>query len=131
TAPHVSQGLFAFYIIQENEQDPSYPYLPNEQYDIPLGLQVLSAGTDSDGSMIEFPAVNGVDSPYLNVEPRWYRFRLLNASADQSISLELCAGPNKRLDDLWEIGTDGGTLQHPVNVKDRPLTVYQDGRLDM
>ena len=108
-----------------------FPYLPKEPYDIPLGLQALTAGVDANNSVIQFAAVNGVDSPYLNVEPRWYRFRVLNASSDQSISLELCNKDGQRLDGLWEIGTDGGMLKHPVNVANRPLTVYQDGRLDV
>ena len=123
--------MFAFYIIGENANDPSYPYLPKEPYDIPLGLQALTAGVDANNNVIQFPVVNGVDSPYLNVEPRWYRFRMLNASATQSISLEMCGGAGQRINNIWEIGTDGGMLKNPLNISDRPLTVYQDGRLDI
>jgi len=131
TSPHVSEGLFAFYIIEENASDPSYPYLPKEPYDIPLGLQVLTAGVDANQNVIQFASVNGVDSPYLNVEPRWYRFRVLNASATQSISLELCTSTGQPISGMWVIGTDGGLLKNPVNVVDRPLSIYQDGRLDV
>src|SRR5688500_2527349 len=88
TSPHVAQGLYSFYIIQENPNDPNTPHLPLPQYDIPLGLQVLTAGTDANSNVIQFVAVNGYDSPVLHLQPRWYRFRLLNASATQSVSIE-------------------------------------------
>src|SRR4051812_20266331 len=39
TNPHVAQGLYAFYIIQENPDDPKTTDQPLPQYDIPLRLQ--------------------------------------------------------------------------------------------
>ncbi len=141
TTTHVAQGLFAFYIIEESENDPSYPYLPKEPYDIPLGLQVQQAGTQSPGIPVDpadqtlpnyVVAVNGVDSPKLDVEGRFYRFRVLNASVDQSISLELCDGNGNNLNKLvWVIGTDGGMLAQPLNLPDRTIDVFHDGRLDV
>lgn len=141
TTTHVAQGLFAFYIIEESENDPSYPYLPKEPYDIPLGLQVQQAGTQPPGIPVDPPnqalpnyvvAVNGVDSPKLDVEGRFYRFRVLNASVDQSISLELCDGNGNNLNKLvWVIGTDGGMLPQPLNLLDRTIGAYLDGRLDV
>ena len=141
TSPHVSQGLFAFYILEESPDDPSYPYLPREPYDIPLGLQVQQAGTQPAGIATDPPdqtvpnfvvTVNGVDSPKLDVEGRFYRFRVLNASADKSISLELCDGYGNNLNHLvWVIGTDGGMLAKPVSLPERTIDMFHDGRLDV
>jgi len=141
TTQHVAQGLFAFYIIEEAPDDLSYPYLPKGPYDIPLGLQVQQAGTQSPGIPVDppdqtipnyFVAVNGVDSPKLDVEGRFYRFRVLNASVDQVISLELCDGNGNNLNRLvWLIGTDGGMLPRPLNLPDRTIDSFHDGRLDV
>jgi len=140
TSPHVAQGLYSFYIIQENPLDPNAGYLPLPQYDIPLGLQVLTAGTvpphNSSAGVIQFVAVNGYDSPVLNVQPRWYRFRLLNASASQSISIELCAADSSGNyvnvnQYAWVIGTDGGMLQQAIQLSDHQPTVYSPSWLDI
>jgi spore coat protein A len=53
--------------------------------------------------------VNGRVSPYLDVEPRPYRFRLLNASNARMLQLSLA--PEQR---FIQIGTDGGLLPEPV-----------------
>ena len=141
TSPHVSAGLYAFYIIEEAPTDPSYPYLPREPYDIPIGMQVMQAGTQPVPVTTNPPnqtmpnylvAVNGLDSPKLDVESRFYRFRLLNASAGQSISLELCGGAGQSLNSkVWIIGTDGGMLAQPVNLTQHQVGLFQDGRLDV
>jgi spore coat protein A len=61
--------------------------------------------------------VNGKTWPFLNVEPRRYRFRFLNGSNARFYELRLqvkstgAPGP-----DLWQIGTDGGLLDNPVNI---------------
>ena len=61
--------------------------------------------------------VNGRSWPYLQVEPRRYRFHLLNGSnarvyelrIDDTTLLPATAGPP-----IWVIGTDGGLLDKPV-----------------
>jgi len=55
--------------------------------------------------------VNGKTWPYLQVEPRRYRFRLLNGSNARFYNLSL---ENKL--PFWQIGTDGGLLDTPVKV---------------
>ena len=63
--------------------------------------------------------VNGKTWPYLNVEPRRYRFRILNGSNARFYQMRLVdatsgvAGPA-----LWQIGTDGGLLDRPVKLDD-------------
>lgn len=63
--------------------------------------------------------VNGKTWPYLEVEPRRYRFRFLNGSNARMYELRLMnrdtktAGPA-----FWQIGTDGGLLDKPVKLND-------------
>jgi FtsP/CotA-like multicopper oxidase with cupredoxin domain len=63
--------------------------------------------------------VNGKTWPYLNVEPRRYRFRLLDGSNARFYDLRLMnrtlktAGPA-----FWQIGSDGGLLNAPVVLND-------------
>ncbi|MBI5116635.1 multicopper oxidase domain-containing protein [Candidatus Poribacteria bacterium] len=58
--------------------------------------------------------VNGHTWPYLNVEPRRYRFRLLNASDTRFLILQF-GEPNLS---FWQIGADGGFLAEPVQRTD-------------
>lgn len=60
----------------------------------------------------DFIVVNGVTWPFLEVEPRPYRFRLLNGSDSRFYVLEM---DNKM--PFMQIGTDNGLLPNPV-----PLT---------
>ena len=55
--------------------------------------------------------VNGKVWPYLNVEPRMYRFRILNGCNARILSLDV-GGP-----DLWQIGAEGGMWDKPMAVK--------------
>jgi spore coat protein A, manganese oxidase len=56
--------------------------------------------------------VNGRTWPFLEVEPRRYRFRLLNGCNSRFIILKL-SDPNLS---FWQIGTDGGFLPAPVEL---------------
>ncbi|KYF99920.1 bilirubin oxidase [Sorangium cellulosum] len=53
--------------------------------------------------------VNGRAWPYLEVEQRRYRFRILNGSASRFLILKMDNGLP-----LWQIGSDGGFLPSPV-----------------
>jgi spore coat protein A len=56
--------------------------------------------------------VNGQTWPFLNVEQRRYRFRLLNGCQARYIILKF-SDPNVK---IWQIGAEGGFLPSPVNV---------------
>ena len=56
--------------------------------------------------------VNGQTWPYLNVEQKRYRFRLLNACDSRFFILKLSNG-----DKFWQIGNDGGFLSDPVELE--------------
>jgi FtsP/CotA-like multicopper oxidase with cupredoxin domain len=63
--------------------------------------------------------VNGRTWPYLEVEPRRYRFRVVNGCNARFLRMALddstraAAGPV-----IWQIGTDGGLLDRPVKPTD-------------
>src|SRR3974377_1164639 len=83
--------------------------------------------------------VNGAVYPYLNVQPRRYRFRILNGSQARFYNLLLyvadssgkeaspAAGPA-----FIQIGTEGGFLPAPVveNKPPVPITLLPDGTAD-
>jgi FtsP/CotA-like multicopper oxidase with cupredoxin domain len=58
--------------------------------------------------------VNGVSWPFLNVEKRRYRFRLLNGCNSRFLILDFSDIPGV---EVWQIGADGGFLSAPLNVK--------------
>ena len=61
--------------------------------------------------------VNGKTWPYLDVEPRRYRFRIVNGCTARFFHMRLAdgvgAGPK-----FWQIGSDGGMLEHPAILSD-------------
>ncbi len=56
--------------------------------------------------------VNGKAWPYQNVQPRKYRYRVWNGCNDRVLDFQFSNGMT-----FWQIGTDGGLLEHPA-----PLT---------
>src|SRR2546421_3426681 len=65
--------------------------------------------------------VNGNTWPVLAVEPRRYRFRVLNASNARTLLLKIASDPQAARPaaaalPLWVIGTDGGFLPAPVSL---------------
>ena len=56
--------------------------------------------------------VNGKVWPYLEVEPRKYRFRILNGSNARFYRISLSTGQ-----DFVQIGTEGGLLESPIDVE--------------
>ena len=62
-------------------------------------------------------AVNGKVWPYLNVQPKRYRFLIVNGSNARTYELFLANQSTGRLGpSIWQIGTDGGYLDYPVEI---------------
>jgi spore coat protein A len=141
TRLNVYAGLTGMYIIRDNAE--AALKLPSGPFEIPLIIQDRSF--NADGSLLypinsgttppvppvwvpEFfgdrVLVNGKVFPFLSVEPRRYRFRILNASNARFYHMTLVeSGPNGRLLNksnlvFQQIGTDGGLLPAPVTLKD-------------
>ncbi|MEJ2696732.1 MAG: multicopper oxidase [Candidatus Sulfobium sp.] len=60
--------------------------------------------------------VNGFTWPYLEVEPRRYRFRLLNGCNSRFLILQF-EHPGV---EVWQIGAEGGFLPAPIRLNDYP-----------
>jgi len=122
TRLNAMMGLAGLYLLSDPDEERLA--LPSGRFDIPIVLQdrildVLGqlaypvSGNPAAPAAPEFfgshNLVNGRVSPYLDVEPRLYRFRFLNAANARVFQLSLV--PDQP---LYQIGTDGGLLTEPV-----------------
>jgi spore coat protein A len=138
TRLNVYAGLAGFYLIRDEAEKTLN--LPQGEYEIPLMLQ--DRLFHRDGSLYypkvvdgprEHPiwiqefygdmnCVNGKVTPYLEVEPRKYRFRILNAANARFYHLRLfnsdttgnVTSQSFDVPSFLQIGTDGGLLPAPL-----------------
>jgi len=129
TRLNVFAGLAAAYLIRD-EYDTGGPDnangLPSGPYEIPLVVQ--DRQFDPDGTFLyprstipgatwigeyfgDVMLVNGKVWPYLDVEPRLYRLRILNGCNARILNLDIGGAS------LWQIGAEGGMWTSPVPVK--------------
>jgi spore coat protein A len=117
-------GLFGFFLVRDEWEDKLS--LPSGKYEIPLafadrlfsedgGLYYPDSGDPAAPWIPELYGdamlVNGKLTPYLDVEPRPYRFRILNASNSRTYILSLSNGQS-----YHQIGSDQGLLAAPVEL---------------
>lgn len=129
TRLNVYAGLAGFYLLRD--QLEKRLNLPKGAYEIPLMIQDKTF--NKDGSLfypdnatppVQRPipstpsffignttTVNGKVWPYLDVEPRKYRFRILNASNLRAYGISLSNGGR-----FTQIGTELGLLHNPVEI---------------
>jgi len=129
TRLNVYAGLAGFYLLRDTFEERTN--LPCGDYEYPILIQDKSF--NEDGSLFypdepPFPVpvhpsitpgfvgntivVNGKVWPYLNVEPRKYRFRFLNGSNRRGYVISL-----SNSEPLIQIGTDGGFLSAPQEIQ--------------
>lgn len=131
TRLNVIMGLAGFYLLRDpdNPLDRPDSILPGGNYEIPIAIQDRSfnedgsfafptVGDNPDIHPYWFPEffgdtimVNGKVWPNLNVEPRQYRFRLLNGSNARFYNLKFS---NNMC--FTQIGSDGGYLPTPATL---------------
>jgi spore coat protein A len=132
TRLNVYAGLAGYYLItDENEMNlQANNNLPASPYDLGLAIQdrmFTTSGrlfypsapekeTDPDPTALpemfgDFILVNGMAWPLLEVEPRQYRFRVLNGSDSRFYNLFLSSG-----EQFIQIGSDQGLLPTPVSM---------------
>jgi FtsP/CotA-like multicopper oxidase with cupredoxin domain len=91
-----------------------YPPIPNPYYDPinapwePPFMPDFPNPSMPGEAFMDTPLVNGVAYPYLEVEPRAYRFRILNAANDRYFNLQ------------WYIGVGKNSGQGCTNTSDCP-----------
>ncbi|WP_234021037.1 multicopper oxidase family protein [Streptomyces sp. 142MFCol3.1] len=125
SALNVYAGLAGLYFIRDPADDRLG--LPRGEFEVPLILQDRTfnangslAYTMVDREGEDTPIVNGKAYPYLDVEPRRYRLRILNASNERFWRLRFDTPrgvlPQPQLP-FWLVGTDGG-LRAPLHMLD-------------
>jgi spore coat protein A, manganese oxidase len=145
TRLNVYAGLAGFYLLRDPAREP--PNLPSGPYEREVVIQDRMFDTSgqlfyptNNDSWSEHPfwvsmfmgdtiVVNGKVWPYLNVEPRRYRLRLLNGSNSRIYTLQLQTTGGQAGPPFWQIGTDGGLLNKPVQVNQ--LTIAPGERADV
>lgn len=126
TASNAYMGLAGqYHLHDEVERQSGLPLRgPTDQYgnpyDVPLILrdaifdksgQLIFDDNDESGEYGDVILVNGVPWPNMRVEPRQYRFRILDAAISRSFELTLTPrGSTARLP-LTVVGTDGGIVE--------------------
>jgi len=148
TRLNVYAGIAANYLLRDSAEDSLN--LPKGAYEIPLVIQDKSFNEDGslhyDSNALLNPdgtqqivngkpvftsnpeffgnviTVNGKAWPFLEVEPRKYRFRMLNGSDSRfyNIWLERSDGQPIPAGAITQIGNDGGLLPVSVNIGDNP-----------
>ena len=133
TRLNVFAGLAAAYILRDQFDTGAEPNpigIPGGAYEIPLVIQ--DRQFNPDGTMLyprsdiagvtwigeyfgDVMLVNGKVWPFLNVEPRLYRFRILNGCNARILDLSLGGVP------MWQIGAEGGLWDKPVPVRNLVL----------
>jgi FtsP/CotA-like multicopper oxidase with cupredoxin domain len=152
TSQNIYKGLAGFFLLFNdsdtgNERtgfrlpgvpDPSDPYAPI-QFDVPLMLadRVFDEDTGEllfdlfnlDGILGDTFLVNGKVQPFFEVEPRRYRFRVLNTGPSRFYNLFLTdKGANTSIP-FFVVANDGNLLPQPVLVRDISLGVAE--RMDV
>ena len=140
TRLNVYAGLAGFYLIRD--QAEKVLNLPQGEFEIPLMLQdrlfhrdgslyypkVVNGPAEHPVWIQEFygdmNCVNGKVMPFLKVEPRRYRFRVLNAANSRFYHLRLfnsdstgkVASQSFDVPSFQQIGSDGGLLPAPLDL---------------
>jgi spore coat protein A, manganese oxidase len=139
TRLNVYAGLAGFYLIRDAVEDSLN--LPSGPFEIPLVIQDRmfdDAGqwfypdqgvTDVHPIWVpnfygNIALVNGKVWPFLEVEPRTYRFRILNGSNSRFYNLSLTSQQS-----FIQIGSEGGLLPEPVTL--RELLIAPGERADV
>jgi FtsP/CotA-like multicopper oxidase with cupredoxin domain len=92
--------------------------------DFDINLVISDGATDAqgqyffdifttDGFVGDLPLVNFTYAPYMDVLPRKYRFRLLNASMSRFIKLALANSKGDKVK-FWFIANDGNLVEKPL-----------------
>jgi len=126
---NIYAGLFGLHVIRDAAEDALQ--LPRGKYEIPLtlcdrdlrrdGQLSYPVSADPEHPWVpeafgELQLVNGKIFPFLEVEPRKYRFRILNAANGRFYRLSLSEGAQ-----IQQIGSDQGLLPAPLAVREVQL----------
>ena len=134
TAVNAYYGQAGFYLLNDPAKSAELK-LPEGKYDIPLMLaskqfrsngQLFSPESERDSLWGDVNTVNGQPWPYMAVENRKYKFRLLDASISRSYKLYLVADdePNVRIP-FVVVGADAGYMDRPITTTDLVISMAE------
>ena len=118
TAQNVYSGLAGMYILHDKFERE---LLPQGAFDVPLIISDAMFAADGSlgyddrdhsGLWGDVVLVNGRPWPVMKVQPRVYRFRILNASVSRSYRPTLSTG-----DPVYVVATDGGLVPRTEAVR--------------
>ncbi|MER7780378.1 multicopper oxidase domain-containing protein [Streptomyces sp. NPDC096191] len=150
---HVSRfsvyaGLAGLFVSRDDEERALD--LPGGRHEVPLVLSDRNFALDDSGALAgrlvhkvemvgtklmrahaaPYTLVNGVVWPHLDVQPRWYRFRIVNTANSRIYRLMLLADGRPVPGALRVIGTDQGLIDRPLPV-DGALNLSSGERADV
>jgi FtsP/CotA-like multicopper oxidase with cupredoxin domain len=123
TSQNAYNGLAGMYILHDAHEQALG--IPQGRYDVPLIVKdsmfdetggLLYEDNSESGIYGDVILMNGVPWPSMEVEPRKYRFRFLNASVSRSYRWQLHDG--RSAVPMTVIGTDAGLMPKPQVVGD-------------
>ncbi|KAM0716075.1 hypothetical protein Q7P37_008589 [Cladosporium fusiforme] len=135
TAVNAYYGQAGVYIVTDPAEDQLG--LPKGKYDVPLALTDKTYKENGELQTVEglelnfvgeFIQVNEMPWPYLEVEPRKYRFRIYDMSVSRPYDLYIVDEDGNWLD-FQVIGSDSGLFGSPVTTKD--LTIAMGERYEI
>jgi len=151
TRLNVYAGLAGFYLMRDDTDTglannplglPVYPYesllaIQDRSFTADGQLFYNAEPEDADDptpsvepeSFGDFMLVNGKAWPYMNVEPRKYRFHLLDGSDSRFLTMWISPEAGGQGPTIYEIGTDDGLLYKPVPLSQ--LTLGPGERADV
>jgi spore coat protein A, manganese oxidase len=132
---NIYAGMLGLHIIRDDVEEALH--LPSGKYEIPL--VVMDRDLRRDGQLSypisgdpekpwvpeafgEAHLINGKIFPYLDVEPRKYRFRILNGANGRFYRFSISEGV-----EMQQIGSDQGLLAAPVALKHLQLAPGERG----
>ncbi|MGC2694488.1 MAG: hypothetical protein WA738_01730, partial [Candidatus Angelobacter sp.] len=132
TSQNTYKGLVGFYCLfnefDTGNDDTGFRLPDFPAHDIPLAFadkiydpttgQLVFDLFNLDGILGDKFLVNGIIQPFLNVEPRRYRFRMLDTGPSRFYEFFLTDPKNpSQANPYWLIGTDGNLIPHPIQVQ--------------
>jgi bilirubin oxidase len=136
TSSDVYEGQAGVYVVYDPAQEEALG-LPCGKYDIPLAIsdktyqdngQLMTFEDEELNFLGEFIQVNEQPWPFLEVEPRKYRFRVYDMSVSRPYDLYFVDEDGNWLD-FQVIASDSGYFGHPVQTND--LTIAMGERYEI
>lgn len=150
TRLNVYAGLAGFYVLRGTREISlqSLNLLPRYPFDVPIVIQDRTFWPNGSLAYPNAPftsprifnnnfgnvfMVNGVTWPKMLVERRKYRLRLLNGCNSRFLSMQFVslATTNPSTLKVWQVGSDGGFLNAPVDLTGKNIILSPSERVDI